>query len=296
MQVIFFYEFDGLFHVVRIIEDEAEHGGGGDVGLIGLDVGGNGLLALVAHEDAAADARVVHAVEGRKGSGEAGYPVHQPFHVLLSVDTQKLQIDGGDGGVSAVAGIGIDDAGIGLGEVVISSEHSVAVLGLRREGGAGDVRGGQSHIDEPFGDVVGDEGDELAVALHAALFDEFVEIEPAFHGHGIDRAVLMRVVAHAYLFHADGGGDLVAPHARDGNGERTDEDDDHGQYDRQDLQPQFSVALGFGCSHCLLSNSSFFISERMSPSVILAERRKKARESSVPISRHILSARASERR
>ena len=203
MHIVLFYELYRLLHAVGIVEYEPEHCGRGEVGLVGVHIGGYGLVsALIGHVYAATHAGVVHSVEGCKGCGKAGYLIHKPLHVLFLVYAQELQVDRRHGGVSAVACIGEYHAGIRLVEVIVARKQPVAVRRLCREGRAGYLRLRKPHVYESLGYVVGDEGYELAVALGAALFEVFVEVKAALDGHGIYRTVEMGIVSVAKFFHA----------------------------------------------------------------------------------------------
>ena len=99
---------------VRIVEDEAEQGGGGDVGPVGLGIGGRALaLALIGHEDTAGHTCVVDAVQRHIGSREGQELLADGLHVLVRVEAEEAQVDGGVGGMTARAGVRIDDGRIG---------------------------------------------------------------------------------------------------------------------------------------------------------------------------------------
>ena len=164
VEVILADQLHSLLHGVGVVQDQPQHGGGGQVGLVGVLVRGDGLLPLVGHVDAAADPGVVHAVQGDIGSRQTDDLVHQLRYVCVHVDAQELEIHGGHRGVTAVAGIGEDQTGVGLAEVVVPGKEAAAVLGLGGEGGAADLRSLQADVDKPLGQVAGDEGDKVAVA------------------------------------------------------------------------------------------------------------------------------------
>ena len=245
VQVVCRNKFHGLLHAVRIIEDQAEHGGGGEVGFIRFLVGGDGGFALISHVDPAADARVVHAVEGRVGRGEAGNFIHQSFDVLIRVHADKLQIDRRNGGVPSLARVGKDERGIRLCKIVIPRKQFIPVFCRRRKGRAGDFRFVDREVDQSFRDVSGDKIDQRGIVFRAALFEKFIEIKAAFHLHAIDGTVEMLVVARKYLFEGGDARKLVAPHAAHGDAQNGGEGNDNGEYDNQYPLPklQFSFCL-----------------------------------------------------
>ena len=73
------------------------------------------------------------------------------------------------------------------------------------EGGAGDLRGLDAHVQQALGDVGGDEGDQLAVGFHAALGQELLQIKAAVDFHLVDGAILVAVVPGTDLLQAGQG-------------------------------------------------------------------------------------------
>ena len=113
--------------------------------------------------------------------------------------------------MTAVAGIGEDQTGVGLAEVVVPGKEAAAVLGLGGEGGAADLRSLQADVDKPLGQVAGDEGDKVAVAGGAALGQEIVKVIAAGDGHLVDGTVQVVVVPFHDLLKGQQGSDLISP-------------------------------------------------------------------------------------
>ena len=249
VQVVGGGDLHRFLHIVGVVQDQAQQRGGGEVRLVGVLAGGDGLLAaLVGHVDAAAHARVVDAVQRRVGGRQADDLVHQAFHVLVHVDAQELQVHRGDGGVAALVLLGKDQHGVGLGEVVVAGEQAVAVLGRGREGGAADLRRADLEVHHPVGDVAGDELDQFVVVADAALGHKIVQIEAALDMHRIDRAIQMVIVAVAQHLDAGDRADLIVPHSIDSGGGQHEQKRDDGQHRQQDLF-QTEFFLGFHCVH-----------------------------------------------
>ena len=203
-------------------------------------VRGHGVPALVGHVDAAGHAGVVDAVQGDVGDRQAGDPVGQALHVFLHIQAQELEVHGGDGGVAALVGLGADDAGVGLREVVVPGKQTVPLLGSGGEGGAGNLRLADAHGDQPLGDMAGDEGNQLRVAGGPALGLELVQIEPALHIHEVDGAVQVAVVPLPDELHAGQGKDLIVPQGEDGDHQRQQQ----GQNRRQRAEKASSPPFG----------------------------------------------------
>ena len=203
-----------LLHAVRVIQDQPQQRGRGHVRPVRLLVRGHGVPALVGHVDAAGHAGVIDAVQRDVGHGQAGDPVGQTLHVLLHVQAQKLEVHGGDGGVTALVGMGADNAGVCLGEVVVPGKEPVPLRGLRGKGGAGNLRLADAHGNQSLGDIAGDEGDQLRVAGGPALGHKLVQVEPALHVHDVYGPVQMAVVPLPEELHAGQGQYLVVPQGK----------------------------------------------------------------------------------
>ena len=160
--------------------------------------------------------------------------------------------------MAAFVGLGKDQHGVGLGEVVVTGKEGVPVLGGGREGGTADLGGGHVQVHHPVGDVIGDELDQFGIAGYTALGHKVIQVEVALHLHGIDRAV--QVVVVAFPQHLDAGhrADLVMPDGPDARKGQHQQYHDHGQYREQDL---FYTSFGFGCYriHTLIFLSSFLL-------------------------------------
>ena len=169
MEVIGGGDLHRLLHIVSVVQNQAQQRGRGQVGPVGVLICGHGLRPLIGHVDAAAHTGIIHTIQRRVGRGETGDFVHQALKVRIHANAQELQVRGGDGGVAVSAAFSKDQAGIGLGEVVVPAKEPIPLRGLRGEGGTGNLRSADAHVQEPFGDVGGNKGDQLAVTLDAAL-------------------------------------------------------------------------------------------------------------------------------
>ena len=76
---------------------------------------------------------------GGVGGRQADDLVHQAGHILVHIDAQELQVHRGDGGMAAFVGLGKDQHGVGLGEVVVAGKEGIPVFGGGRKGGAADL-------------------------------------------------------------------------------------------------------------------------------------------------------------
>ena len=237
VHIVRFDLLDRLVHRGAVIEDHAHHRGGSNVVLVRLLIGCDRLLPLIAHEDAAAQPLLVHAVQGRVGSGKAGNLIDQPLDVLIRIHAQELQIDGADGRVPPVARVGEYERGVRLRKIVVAGEDPVPFRRDRRERAARDLALLDIHFDQPAGDFVRDEADEVAVVRRAALREEIVEIESARNVHAVHRAVLMLVIAVRQLFEARQRGNFVPPYDCRRADQRRAQHDNCRQDDRRDFHP-----------------------------------------------------------
>ena len=224
MKVVLLGQRHGVLHRVRIVEDEAEQGGGGDVGPVGLGIGGRALaLALIGHEDAAGHTCVVDAVQRHIGSREGQELLADGLHVLVRVEAEEAQVDGGVGGMAALAGVRIDDGRIGGREIVVAAKDPVAALGVRRKGRAGDAAGLDVHGNDALGDAPGNERDQLRIVGCAALRQKLVEEVIAREVDLVDRAVAVGFVPVGELLERGEGRQLVVPEGEHGDGQRDDQ-------------------------------------------------------------------------
>ena len=244
VQVVAGGNLHGLLHAVGIVQDQPQERGGGEVRLVRVLVGGYGLLpALIGHVDAAGHARVVYAVQGRVGRGQADDFAHQPVRILVHVNAQELQIHRGHGGMPPGIGLGGHQHGVGLGEVIVPAEERVPVRRGGREGGAADLRIADGHGNQPLGNLPGDEADQLAVALHAALGHKVIQIEAALHLHRVHRAVQMRIIARPYLTDARKRRQLIPPQAPHRHAQGNHQHQHHRQAAQQDFLPCFHPSV-----------------------------------------------------
>ena len=104
----------GILHRVGVIQDEPEQGGRGQVGFVGVDVRGSALaIALIGHKDAAGHTGVVDAVQRHIGGREGQDLLAEALYVLVLVEAEEAQVDGGVGGVTTLTGVRVDDGGVG---------------------------------------------------------------------------------------------------------------------------------------------------------------------------------------
>ena len=163
MEVIAGDQLHRLLHAAGIVQNQPQHGGGGQIRPLRLLISGHGLRPLVGHIDPAGHPRVVDPVQGHVGSRQHEDPLRQPVRVPLLSDTQELEVDGGHRGVPSPAGISVDDAGIGPGEVVIPGKQPVPLRRGRGEGGTGDGALADGHGDQVLGDLPGNKINQLLV-------------------------------------------------------------------------------------------------------------------------------------
>ena len=228
VKVVLLSQRHSVLHRVGVVEDEPEQGGGGEVGLVGLGVGGGAFaLALIGHEDAAGHTGVIDAVQRHIGGREGQDLLAEALYVLVLVEAEEAQVDGGIGGVTTLTGVRVDDGGVGGREVVVAAKDPVAALGVCGKGRAGDGAGLDVHGDDALGDALGDEGDELRVSGCAALGQEIVEVVAARDVELVDCTVAVGFVAVGELFEGREGGQLVVPEGEHGNGQRDDQRRQH---------------------------------------------------------------------
>ena len=224
VEIVLLHQRYGILHRVGVIQDEPEQGGGGDVGPVGLGIGGRALtLTLIGHEDAAGHTCVVDAVQRHIGRREGQDLLADGFHVLVRVEAEEAQVDGGVGGMTALAGVRIDDGRIGGREIVVAAKDPVAALGVRRKGRAGDAAGLDVHGDDALGDAPGDERDQLRIVGCAALRQKLVEGVIAREVDLVDRAVAVGFVPVGELLERGEGRQLVVPEGEHGDGQRDDQ-------------------------------------------------------------------------
>ena len=116
---------------------------------------------------------------GTYGGREGQDLLAEALYVLVLVEAEEAQVDGGVGGVTTLTGVRVDDGGVGGREVIVAAKDPVAALGICGKGRAGDGAGLDVHGDDALGDALGDEGDELRVSGCAALGQEIVEVVAA---------------------------------------------------------------------------------------------------------------------
>ena len=78
-----------------------------------VSVGGAFALALIGHEDAACHTGVVDAVQRYIGGREGQDFLAEALYVLVLVEAEEAQVDGGIGGVTTLTGVRVDDGGVG---------------------------------------------------------------------------------------------------------------------------------------------------------------------------------------
>ena len=228
MEVVLLGQRHGVLHRVGVVEDEPEQGGGGEVGLVGLGVGGGAFaLALIGHEDAAGHTGVVDAVQRHIGGREGQDLLSEALYVLVLVEAEEAQVDGGVGGMTTLTGVRVDDGGVGGREVIVAAKDPVAALGVCGKGRAGDGAGLDVHGDDALGDALGDEGDELRVSGCTALGQEIVEIVAARDVELINSTVAVGFVAVGELFEGREGGQLVVPEGKHGDSQCDDQRRQH---------------------------------------------------------------------
>ena len=131
--------------------------------------------------------------------------------------------------MTAVAGVGVDDAGVGLVKVVVPGEQPVALRRLGGEGRAGDLLAVDGHGDQPLGNALGHEGNQLGVRRSAPRGQKLVEIVAAHNLHLVDIAVVVVVVADGDLTDGGEGTDLIPPEAENAGGGQHHQGDQHAQ-------------------------------------------------------------------
>ena len=117
--------------------------------------------------------------------------------------------------MTPLAGLGADDAGVCLGEIVVPGKEPVSFLGLCSKGRAGNLRFADTHRNQSPGDFASDKRDQFCITGCPALGHKLVQIESALHIHDVYGSVHMAVVPLPKKLHAGHGKYLVMPQGKD---------------------------------------------------------------------------------
>ncbi|CUP78614.1 Uncharacterised protein [Flavonifractor plautii] len=178
MHVVLAQQCQRLIHGGRPIQQQADGGGGGDVGLVGLLVGGLGVDEQHSHRQAL----LVQAVQRDIGGGQGEQAVQQAGGQLVLPKADVGQVNHGDGAVAVLRG-SADKEGGGVVHVKVAAEDGVALRGLGGKGGAAQIRDVEAQ-GETLEQLLHQEVQQLVVVGGTALGQKVVQAVVSQIGHG----------------------------------------------------------------------------------------------------------------
>ena len=169
MQIIFLNHFNSFVNIIGIVKHHSKHGGTRKVRLIGIYIGRNSLFSLVWHKYPAAYSGIIYSVKRCIRGSKTKYLIFYSGYTCINVNTYKLKVNGWNRSMSAVSRFGMDYHCICLFKIIITSEHTLPVIGWSRKCRAGYLRVLNIHRDDTLGDLTGNETYKLTVIFSTVL-------------------------------------------------------------------------------------------------------------------------------